>query len=57
MTITSVRLLRKYKPKKYKKKIKTNQETRIKYNIPLDPLSRRKDINTKIWKKNKIIIR
>ena len=52
MTITSVRLLR-----KYKKKIKTNQETRIKYNIPLESLSRRKDINIKIWKRNKIIIR
>ena len=52
MSITSVRLLR-----KYKKKIKTNQETRIKYNIPLEPLSHRKDINIKIWKRNKIIIR
>lgn len=57
MTITSVRLLRKYKRRKYKKKIKTNQETRIKYNIPLEPLSHRKDINIKIWKRNKIIIR
>ncbi len=57
MCIAHIRLLRKYKRRKYIKKTKTNQETRIKCNIPLESLSRRKDINIKIWKRNKIIIR
>ena len=51
MTITSLRLLRKYKKKSNVKNI-VNKDN----NSPKS-LVGRKDVDTKIWKKNKIIIK